>query len=214
MGTYRLLPLIITVFLQACAASNYLPAFNAQQAVSFDASIAAYPSPKGREINMPAMDLNIWLPGISGELYGTADSEALLRAHKTAQQYHFNIDASLLAGLNQQAKKHRSNTLQITPQDARLLRIAATANHPYTGQALGDTFWQDQRRQTPLVLLYTDQAVQIEGELDINGTVIKHDIQLPAAGLYWLRQTNRFRTQVLSLSPPPTAVEIAIKAVD
>jgi hypothetical protein len=128
--------------------------------------------------------------------------------------YNIAVTPELLERLRQQAQDYQGEALQLSPSGARILRIAATVNHPYTGQSLGETYWFDARRKTPMLLLYSDRETHIQGQVEIEGETITHDIRLPGAGLYWVRQVKRFGNTSLTIAAKPEALQLAITAVE
>lgn len=205
------------IMLSACAIQDYLPTGTVNNAQTFTAPIKFYANNSNTPIDTPELDLNVWLPGISGNFYGTANSEAVLQATPSKDShYRFKLDRALEQQVSKQARPilantDTSNTLSAEPADTRLLRIASLVNHPYTGDVLGDTLWMDTKRHSALMLVYTDRATHISGSVSIDNKRLNHNITLPAAGFYWLRQIRqRKNTALLVASSAPKAIELGI----
>lgn len=84
----------------------------------------------------------------------------------------------------------RASGIVITPLDTRLLRIGTFFQADTTTKELLGAGFVDTARHQNVVLAYFDRACSIVGNFHEGDLVISSSLQIPNAGLYWLRSDN------------------------
>lgn len=74
--------------------------------------------------------------------------------------------------------------LVIAPQDTRFLRVATFMLDQQTGGTMGGMFAD--AGGAPVALVYFDRACTMRGTIKGDGFSTEIDLQIPAAGMYWL----------------------------
>lgn len=130
-------------------------------------------------------------PYISGGIFGNADSEPVFYNYLTGE-LEFSLDLkSATQTLDEVStslsEKWLHSGLSITPAKTRISRIGTFAYNAETGNPIGAGGFIDTVSRDNLILLYTDRACEITGELRLGRELYIHTIDLPTAGFHWLR---------------------------
>lgn len=178
--------------------------------------VAADPQHDLSEMVSDTLTLNASLRAIPGALSGRPSPQ-----HALLVPIHPNMDfelsmTALEAAIAPQAAAAtpamRSSGIRVSPDSTRMARVGTLVFNSASGRdVLGAGFIDaDATTSMEVSLVYFDRACSVRGEATEYGVTYAYALQIPTAGLHWLRldAANAKRVQV-SLADPRTTIWFA-----
>ncbi|MCR9279508.1 MAG: hypothetical protein NXH85_16240 [Pseudomonadaceae bacterium] len=136
----------------------------------------------------PAPTVALALPLLSGTFIG-APADVGLNVHVDDYD-RVGVDFNGVSSLIERSISRQpvDGELQIEPSDTRFGRFGTFAFEPRSGASLGRTGFLDEAASEYLWLTYFDRPCQVRGRQPLpDGTHLDYHVDIPRAGLYWLR---------------------------
>ncbi|MEM8498342.1 MAG: hypothetical protein AAF542_10000 [Pseudomonadota bacterium] len=158
--------------------------------------------------------IQVWFPAIAGHLFGTPNVESSWSAAPDddgAFAFPLTDVASELSKMSQVFDASET-ALLLEPEDTRFARISSFAVREFDGELLGRASWNDPATRSELILVYFDRECRMLGSVFYGKDELRVDLQIPAAGLYWLRKHRTlFGATRLLITEEPEYLVLAIE---
>lgn len=166
---------------------------------------------------LAGQEIQVWFPAIAGHLFGTPNVESSWSATPD-DNGAFAFPLSDVAGelrKMSQAFDASETALLLEPQETRFARISSYAVSEFDGELLGRASWNDPQTRSELLLVYFDRGCRMLGSVFYGEDELRVDLQIPAAGLYWLRKHRTlFGATRLLIADQPEQLVLSIEPAE
>ena len=136
-------------------------------------------------------DVILVFPVIPGQIFGDPSGPPVF-IEEVASEQRLTLDLAraepLLEGVARVMRNSRmTRGLHILPNNTRLARIGTFPFDARTEEPLGAGGFIDAATRDYLILMYFDRACHLTGALQLDEAEFRHDIEIPAAGFYWVQ---------------------------
>lgn len=158
--------------------------------------------------------LQLWFPAVAGHLFATPNVESSWSA---APDKNGSFVFPLAEMADEMKKMSRAfdaseTAVLLEPASTRFARISSYAVREFDGELLGRASWTDPLTRAELILVYFDRSCRMLGSVLHGNEEILVDLQIPAAGLYWLRKHRTlWGTTRLSMTAEPQKLVLTIE---
>lgn len=166
---------------------------------------------------LAGQEIQVWFPAVAGHLFGTPNVESSWSATPDEKGAFAFPLADLAAELKKMSQTFDASetALLLEPEDTRFARISSYAVREFDGELLGRASWNDPQTRSELILVYFDRRCRMLGSVFYGDDEVRVDLQIPAAGLYWLRKHRTlFGATRLLISAEPESLILAIESAD
>ncbi|MBD3610246.1 MAG: hypothetical protein HUJ30_06820 [Gammaproteobacteria bacterium] len=136
-------------------------------------------------------DIFFAMPYISGQIFGSPDVHGFCCVSpESASQVSLQLKRmehqmrKVAKSLNDNSMTHG---LSIAPAETRIARVGVLAFDERSQNIAGDAGFVDPNTREYLILIYSDRACLIKGEIMLGTERFVHNIELNRSGLHWLR---------------------------
>lgn len=210
--------LLVSCVLSSCAANQFV-AIAIDDSGETNATVMSVDQ-KRKPLSpdpLAGQEIQVWFPAIAGHLFGTPNVESSWSAtpdDNGAFAFPLTEVAGELRKMSQ-AFDASETALLMEPEDTRFARINSYAVREFDGELLGRASWNDLETRSELILVYFDRACRMLGSVFHGEDELRVDLQIPAAGLYWLRKHRTlFGTTRLLITQEPKYLVLAIEATE